>query len=386
MNGKERLLAALAGEQPDRVPFAPNIWQWFHANDYQGTLPAAIGRAASPVEVLRGLGADIFSKFDGLVAVPVYRRCGLTVEFAGGLPTGRAPWSSWVTFDRGLIRRERLETPRGVLTHTWEYRAETGAPFETEHWWKDFDADYAAVRAWLEDTHWQLDAAALRAGLANVGEDGLIIFQLMPSPLKQLHWLAGQTAATYFIIDHPQEMLALARLHEQAALEYLEEVVDQRDIWIFEVPDNLDSLFYPPRWFRQFCLPMLQKAAAMIHARGKYLFVHACGKLKALAPLFVEAELDCVEGQAPPPVGDWPLAEARALNDRLIVCGGMAAPEQELTGPGAAESLDAYVRALFASLGDKRRFIFASSCNTSPLTPYENLVAFRDACWKYGGL
>ena len=75
-----------------------------------------------------------------------------------------------------------------------------------------------------------------------------------------------------------------------------------------------------------------------------------------------------------------------ALSDRLIVCGGMAAPEQELTGPGAAQELDAYVRALFASLGDRRRFVFASSCNTSPRTPYENLVAFRDACWKYGGL
>jgi len=64
----------------------------------------------------------------------------------------------------------------------------------------------------------------------------------------------------------------------------------------------------------------------------------------------------------------------------------MAAPEQELAGPGAAGRLDAYVRELFASLGDKRRFVFASSCNTSPRTPYENLLAFRDACWKYGRL
>jgi hypothetical protein len=384
MNGKERLLAALAGERPDRVPFAPNIWQWFHVNDYNGTLPAAISAAASPVEVLRGMGADIFSKFDGLAALATYRDCGQMVEFSGGLPAGRAPWASFTTFDEGLIRKDRLETPMGALTHTWEYRAETGAPFEAERWWKNFDLEYSAVRFWLEHTEWHLDAGALRAGLDNVGDDGLIIFQLMPSPLKQFHWLAGQTAASYFITDHPREMLALAQLHEKNSLEYLEEVVDQNGIWVFEVADNLDSLFYPPAWFRELCLPTLRKAADIIHARNKYLFVHACGKLKALAPQFVEARLDCVEGQAPPPLGDWPLAQARALDERLILCGGMAAPEQELTGPATAAKLDAYVRELFASLGEKRRFVFASSCNTSPRAPYENLLAFRDASWKYG--
>jgi len=304
MNGKERLLAALAGERPDRVPFAPNIWQWFHVNDYNRTRPPAIGGAATPVEVLRGLGADIFSKFDGIAAVATYRDCGQRVEFGGGLPEGRAPWASFTTFEGGLTRTDRLETPAGALTHTWEYRAESGAPFEAEHWWKDFDADYPAVRFWMENTEWHLDPGALQAGLENVGDDGLIIFQLMPSPLKQFHWLAGQTMASYFITDHPQEMGALARLHEQKSLEYLEAVVDQPGVWVFEVPDNLDSLFYPPAWFRAYCLPVLRRAAEMVHARNKYLFVHACGKLKRLGPQFVEAGLDCVEGQAPPPLGD----------------------------------------------------------------------------------
>ena len=68
------------------------------------------------------------------------------------------------------------------------------------------------------------------------------------------------------------------------------------------------------------------------------------------------------------------------------MCGGMAAPQQELAGPHAAGQIDAYVRDLFASMGNKRRFLFGSSCNTSPMTPYGNLLAFRDAAWKYGRL
>jgi len=146
----------------------------------------------------------------------------------------------------------------------------------------------------------------------------------------------------------------------------------------------VDSLFYTPPLFREFCLPVLQNMARMVHRRGKYLFIYACGRLKSLAPLFPEAELDCVEGQAHPPLGDWRLDEARALSGRLIVCGGMTAVEQEWSGPGAIDRIDRHVRDLFASMGDKRRFLFGSGCNTSPRTPYENLLAFRDAAWKYG--
>jgi len=274
----------------------------------------------------------------------------------------------------------------GTLTHEWKYQAETGAPFETEHWWKDFDAEYKLIRYWMEDTEWNYDQSALEEGLARIGKDGTIIFQLLPSPLKQFHWLAGQENASYFIIDHPEEMRTLARIHEVKSLEFLEKVIDLDDVWIFEVADNLDSAFYPPYWFKEFCVPVLRKMAQMIHARGKYLFIHACGHLKALAPQFLEAEIDCVEGQAPPPIGDWYLHEARALSDELIVCGGMAATEQELRGPDTHKRLEEYVKILFDSMGDKRRFMFGSSCNTSPATPIENLLAFRDAARKYGNL
>ncbi len=384
MTGKERILAALAGEKPDRVPFVPNIWQWFEVNESRGTLPQEVRHCQNPVEALRVMGADVFSKFDAGRPVPTYHTCQHTVNFAGESTAGKALSVSFASFEGGTIRREKVETPFGSLTHVWEYRAETGAPFESEHWWKDFDGEYAAVRHWLSDTDWACDRQGLREGLERIGDEGTPIFQLLPSPLKQFHWLAGQVNASLFITDHPREMRELAAIHERKSLEHLEKVVDLDNVWVLEVADNVDSMFYTPGYFQEFCLPTLKKQAAMIHARGKYLFMHACGRLKVLAPLFLEAGLDCMEGQAVPPLGDWPLHEARALAPRLIVCGGMAAPEQELDTPDAAERLDAYVRDTFASMGDLRRFLFASSCNTSPRTPYQNLLAFRDAAWKYG--
>jgi len=381
MTGKERILTTLAGGAPDRVPFVPNIWQWFHVNKSRGTLPAMLRSCESPVAALRALGADVMSKFDGIALVEQLHACRLAVSFEddGG---AKPEWTSFTSFEGGNIRNETLDTPHGTLTHTWKYETQTGAPFEVEHWWEDFERDYPAIQSWLEDADWRLNRNAIARGLANVGDDGIVLFQLPPTPLKKFFWLAGPEQASLFIADHPDEMAKLARLHEQKTLAALEEVVNLDGVWVFEWPENLDSLFYSPEHFRNFCLPAMREAAAMIHARGKYMFAHACGRLKALAPLILEAGLDCVEGQAHPPIGDWRLDEARALSDRLIVCGGMTAREQEWTGPDAAERIERHVSGLFASLGDRRRFLFASGCNSSPRMPIDNLIAFRDAAWK----
>jgi hypothetical protein len=383
MTGKERILATLAGETPDRVPFAPNIWQWFHVNRSTGRLPAELAAVTDPVEALRFLEADVLSKFDGAVVHEHLTDCRRSVAYEGD-PADRPAWTSFVDFDGGPLRRERVETPHGTLTQVWRYAPEAAAPFEAEHWWKDFDREYPAVRAWMLGRRFEVDSAALQRGLTKIGDDGLLLLQLLPTPLKQFHWLAGPSAASLFVADHPEAMYELAGIHRRQALAVVEQVVDLPGVTIFEVPDNLDSMFYSPRLFREFCLPLLRQAAAMIHTRRKYLFIHACGKLKALAPLIVESGVDCVEGQAHPPLGDWHLHEARALSPELIVCGGMTANEQEWRGPGTARQIDDFVRDLFGSLGDRRRFVFASGCNTSPNTSLENLIAFRNAAWKNG--
>ncbi len=69
MTGKERILTVLAGGTPDRVPFVPSVWQWFYANRARKTLPAELDPCGGPVEVLRFIGADVLSKFDGIAGV-----------------------------------------------------------------------------------------------------------------------------------------------------------------------------------------------------------------------------------------------------------------------------------------------------------------------------
>ncbi len=102
-------------------------------------------------------------------------------------------------------------------------------------------------------------------------------------------------------------------------------------------------------------------------------------------PLVGASGVDCLEGLTPPPMGNVPLREARTLSGdtRFVVNGGMDTPHLELTRD-AERTIHEYTRNSFDSMGDKHRFLFASSCSTPVITPWENLKFFRDAAREYG--
>ncbi len=388
MTGRERLLAAFRGEMPDRVPFSPNLYHWFYFHLAKGTLPEELAHARHPFEALRFLGADILARWDTQPATrEVYSGGCYSVEYAGASEFDVPVITAFNKYPpRKNEIRQRFVTPYGVLIRTWTLTEETGADFVSAHWWKDW-TEYNAVRFMLESKHYVFDAAEFHRWVERVGEDGIVMVHLTQSPLKTFHWLAGPENASLFLADHPAEMKCLARLHEQKALALLESIVDLAGAEVFISLDNLDSLFYSPSLYREYCHPFFAQAAEIIHGRSKIFLVHACGRNRALLPLAGLSGIDCLEGLTPPPLGDVELAQARQLagNENFTVNGGMDAARLQI-GPGAETRLHDYTRQLFERMGDKRHFILACSCATPVTAPWQNLVYFRDAAREYGQL
>ncbi|MCP5112366.1 MAG: hypothetical protein GY953_16195, partial [bacterium] len=248
-------------------------------------------------------------------------------------------------------------------------------------------SELEAVRCLLESREYVFNAAEFDHWVERVGEDGVTMVHLTQSPLKTFHWLAGPENASLFIVDHPDEMRELARIHEEKALALVEKVVDHPTAEVFISLDNLDSSFYPPRSYKDYCGSFYTKAAEIVHSRGKIFCVHACGHNKALLPLVGASKVDCLEGVTPPPMGNVNLGEARRMAgyDRFTVNGGMDASHMEVA-EGAEAAIHHYTRELFDSMGDKRHFIYASSCTTPAGTPWENLKFARDAAREWGKL
>jgi len=388
MTGRQRILAAFRGEAVDTVPFSPNIYYWFYHHLITGTLPAELAHATHPFDALRLLGADILARWDTQWATRQRFMAGEYFdEFRGNSPFAQPAVTAFNVYPPHTCERHsRFVTPYGTLSQTWTLSLEAGADFISEYWWKEW-SEFKAVRFMLESTVYEFDFAEFSRWVRLVGDDGVMMAHITYSPLKMFHWLAGQANASLFMLDHPDEMKELARMHEEKALALLDSIVDYPDAEVFISLDNLDSVFYPPYFYREYCDSFFIRAAERIHSRKKIFVVHACGRNKVLMPLVGRSGIDCLEGLTPPPFGDVPLGEGRKMCGcpEFTVNGGMDATRLEIVDDNEI-ALHRYTKDLFDSMGDKRHFIFASSCATPVLTPWSNLVCFRNAAREYGRL
>ena len=123
------------------------------------------------------------------------------------------------------------------------------------------------------------------------------------SPLKMLHLLFGPIATVYFLADHPDEAASLLRLHEQAQLDLLRQIVTAGAPAVMSM-DNLDTMFHPPAHVEAYSASFYEQASRMCHQHGSTFFIHACGRQRDNLKLVASLGVDGLEGVAFPPLGD----------------------------------------------------------------------------------
>lgn len=370
MTSKQRLLSVLRGETPDRIPFAPNIWQWFEYQKLHGLLPLELKNCQSQLEVLRLLGVDIFSR--NLLTDIRTRWFG---AHAGTVFPGVEKRETRI----GNQIRIEYETKAGRISEALEFQEDGCTLVQLEYLFKDFETEYRSWLAlfealeltWLDESYRRLES--------QVGDGGLVIAGEITSPLKQLHMLARADQTTFLLFDHEPEMMAIMDLYADKALRLIAEMARQ-GVPVVMSMDNLDSTFYPPPYFNRYCRGFFTKAAEICHRRGARFFSHACGQQREILPLVVESGIDGLEGIAFPPLGDIELWEAQEVSPRFIVQGGLSA--LQLEGEVSQAEAERYVERLFGRM-KPQQFIFSMSCNTSIRTSWETLVRYRDAWMKY---
>ncbi len=357
---------------PDRVPFAPNIWQWFEYQRRHGLLPEELKECESHLDVMRVLGVDVFARnlvtdirtrWFGAHALPAYPRTEVEETEEGGR------------------RRLTYHTPQGTLSEVLEFQHEGCTLVQLEYLFKDFEPEKAAWLALFEDLQLSFDWESFNQVSRAVGDDGIVIAGEVTSPLKQLHLCARADQTTFLLVDHEVEMMKLMAVYAEKALGLIEEMASG-GVQVIMSMDNLDSTFYPPPYFERYCSEFYRKAAEICHRHGSYLFSHACGNQRAILPQVVQSGIDGLEGIAFPPLGDIDLWDAKEAGESFIVVGGLSAVELE--GPVTREAAEQYVEKLFHRMFPLERFVFSMSCNTSIRTRWDTLRSYRDAWLKFG--
>lgn len=335
-------MAVLKRQLPDRVPFSPNIGQWFEFHKCNGTLPEELQNCQDELDAMLALGCDIFSRRLGSFIKTVRHEHETETKSSG---------DGWT--------QTTIKTPVGSVSKLEKFERESWTSYEHEHFIKDFERDFPVLQFIVERSEWAFDEEVFNKVDDRVGDNGVVMVAFFQSPIKLLHNWAGQEAATFFMLDYPNECRSLFEVFTAKVTEVAKQAA-RSSAQIFCTMDNLDSLFHSPSLFRQFALPFYQTLAEIFHAERKWLFSHACGRLLALKELIAEAGLDGCEGIPHPPIGDLPLPEAKRIHEGFITIGGMTAHETEISGDDACDRIFAYVQNFFAQMQPLDRFIFSS--------------------------
>jgi hypothetical protein len=360
MTSKERMLVALQGGTPDRLPITIHQWQPYHLQRHMGGMSA--------LEAFRATGLDAsMTAWDCLaeVASPDWR---CTAE-----PLG--------THDGWRRTRHTLATPAGPLIRTTA--SDPTTTFHVEPLIKtEADAD-AFLRYW---PRYRLDRAQVQQAYDQTGDAGIlrgfVIGFAQGGPWQDFCELVGTQRAIYWALDEPafvHEFLDQMTRRKVAFVH--DELAGARYDLIETGGGAASSTVISPAMFDEFCVPYDRRIHTALHEEGFRVVYHTCGGMMAILDRIPANGCDASETLSPPGVGGDIRDEDRAtvkrvLGGKVALIGGI--DQSQFEAPCPPESIAAQVRGCFETFGAGGAHICSASDHFFEAPP-ENLRALAAA-------
>ncbi len=367
MTERERLLAILASESPDRIPWIPRLKIWYTAHQRLGTLPDRF-RDRSLREVERSLGLGTPAR-DGKVCRVTYRDLEVRQQ-QHGLDTITEYVTPLGTV-RFVKRRSAEEAHIGV-----EEEITVEHPLKTP-------ADYAVWAYIVDHTVYEPTYEEFAAYDQEIGADGLPMVNAGDCPFHYwLKELAGYEYGYLHLQDFPAAVEdLLLRMTEKE--NELWAVVAQSPARLILHGTHFSTQLTPPPYFARYIVPYYQEFSRLLHAHGKSLALHADNDTSRLLGLIPEAGYDMAECFATAPIASVTLAEARAAWDgNVIIWGGV--PSTILEPFVSEEDFTAYMRDLFRTIAPGDAFILGVSDNVMPGALLSRIERITEMVEQYG--
>ena len=350
MTNRERILAIMEGQSPDRIPWIPRLLIWHRAQVRQERLPERLyGMSLREVERALGMGAParegrVF-KAEQEGDVEVNRR----QEGASVVTTYRTPAGTVFT------RHQSSEKLDGVGIGS----------LEVEHMIKGPE-DFAAVEYMVENTHYLPTYQDYLDYEREIGEDGYPLMAAGDCPFHHfLQKMAGYQNGYYLLCDHPDKVEHLIGLAEEVERERLWPVVASSPARLILHGVHFDSMMTPPPLFARYITPYYQGFSELLHQNDKILCMHADNDSRLILEHIEEAGFDMVETFTTQPQVSCTLEDARkAWGNRLIIWG--AVPSVILEATYSDAEFEAYMRQIFQTVAPGDAFILGVADNVMP--------------------
>lgn len=374
MTSRERMICAMKGGTPDRVPAAPDIsnmipckltgkpfWNiYFHNSPplWKAYLNAA-----------RTYGIDgwfTYGQLDYAYPVNIPERSEIL---------SKAP-------DR-LTVRYTYETPKGELSKVVAYPSDN-PPTNVEKVIKNLKEDFGKF-VYLLQTPTSYDSEVFTQQKKYMGESGIMC---VPATAPGLHSLVdyfegGLEAMTYALYDYPELFDELIELYHKRSVKECEMAIDAGTDSILTGGSGSITLASPELW-RRFSLPSIKEITRICRQAGVISGIHSCGlEMYIVETCANETELDYINPLEIPPMGDCTLKKAREVaGKRLCLMGNLNTPSLMLKGTADKVRLES-LRAILDA-GHDGAFVLSTGDQCGRDTPEENLLAMVETTREFG--
>jgi uroporphyrinogen decarboxylase len=367
MTPKERMMRALAGEKPDRLPVTVHQWQQYHLDTYLGGMDAlgafkACGLDAS-IQYFEAMGQFWIPNADRSVAqTPEWRE---EIRVVQSDPDDR-------------LLDHTITTPRGQLTYkTGGNRTTT---WITEYLIKKHD-DVELVEKFMPVA--KLNKQAITAEYNRIGDAGILrgfVWGDQAGCWQHACCLMSEEQLILECMDHPDWVHRLLQALLERKLRFIEESLSGARFDLIETGGGASSdTVISPKLHREFCLPYDRKIHDALHRLGHRSTYHTCGGMMHILDLIVENGTDVSETLSPPGVGGNITApeKVRAVfGGKVSMIGGM--DQFNILTSGTKPVIQAEVRRLFEGFGKAGGYVCSASDHFFE-APVENLKAFAAA-------
>ncbi len=357
---RRRLLTALSGGIPDRVPIntyelaGRNSLDWYNSQpSYQGLM-----------DFIRE-HTDCITNWNPRAATDRY-----TCEERFLCSDFPVEMESRTETVEEFERTTRIcRTPQGDLRSVTQRDPNVHTTWRVEHWCKSpADVDKALSVPYEPARYDASDLVRVRAELgdrglvmASIGDPAYLAADLM-SFQDYLMWASLET-------DH------FARTVEILAERVLENLRRQLDCCVVDLyrivgPEYFTPPYLPPSMFERFIVPHVTEMTRLIHSRGGKVRLHCHGRIARVLDMILETGCDGIDPCEPPPDGDIALDEVKRQCQvkGVSVWGNM---ELKLLENGTAEEVRVEVRKIMVQAKEGGGFVLmptAAPINL-PLSP-----------------
>lgn len=346
MTAKERWLAVLAGQTPDRVPM-----------DYWGTDEATRS-------VVRHLGCR--NKWQMFERLHIDKVVSVQPEYVGPkLPRATDMYGRrFRRFSYGNGRyRECIYSP---LAHF-----ETVAEIEANYTWPAADwFDYSELSK-------QLRGRKRNYPVQGGGSEPFLIYADLRGREQAYMDLVLRPELVHYCLDklfdfcYENTVRIYEALPGQVHLSYVAEDFGGQE-----------NLLFSRRVIQEFFLPRMKRMIDLVHGAGVYAFFHSDGAIRSIIPDMLEIGIDVLNPLQWRSPGMELDGLKRDFGDKVVLHGGV--DNQQTLAFGTVDDVRAEVMHNLDVLGRSGGYILAPCHNIQAVSPPENVVAMYETAYAHG--